>query len=215
MPASLAEPTPIGAAMFRLVACITLLGLLCACAAPSPKASPQPEQPAPLVPVAGASDKPSYLDSVGCVDISSLNSKNTPTEILLGSKDCLDQNDLSRSARLFGVAGVYGRFDSQRVPDVSAQEVIPAFQSALFGNVDSKTAAAFQATFKGIDESHELVEMCAQIRRLGPPMYYPTYMISHGMGAFLGPDRGLKRNFDSAAAWESALKSYLHCPPAR
>jgi hypothetical protein len=200
--------------MLKLTAYLTLLAGLCACATSPPKVTTPVQQPRTLAESGTAVDKPSYLNSVGCVDIAALNSKNTPTEILLGSRECVDKKDFDRGVSLFGVAGVYGRFDSQRVPDVSAHEVIPAFQSAVFGNLDSETAAAFQAARKNLANSPKLVQMCAQIRKLGPPTYYPTYMIAHGMGAFLGSGPGLVANFDSAAAWESALATYLHCPTA-
>jgi hypothetical protein len=91
--------------------------------------------------------------------------------------------------------------DSLRRTEVisDARALIPAFESQLFGGLDSTTAAEFQAAQKKIADSRELVRMCGQIRELGPPTYYPTN----------------KRNFASAAVWESALVSYLHCPRAR
>ena len=191
--------------MIRPTACLTLLAGLCACTASPPKVATPAESPRPLALSADAAGKPPYLISVGCVDVAGLSSKNMPTQILLGSRECVDKKDFDRGVRLFGVAGAYARFDSERVPDVSAQALIPAFQSELFGSLDPNTAAELQAAQKKIANSHELVQMCEQIRKLGPPTYYPTYMIK----------QGAKRNFDSAAAWESALVSYLHCPRVR
>jgi hypothetical protein len=192
-----------------------LTATLFACTATPPKVAVQAPKPIAAAPHADTAGKPPYLNSVGCVDISMLNTTNTPTEILLGSRDCVDKKDFDRAVRLFAVAGAYGSFDSQRVPDVSAHEVIHAFQVELFGGLDSATTTEFQAAYKKITASQELRQMCEQTRGLGRPTYYPTYMTMHGMGAFQGPDPGLKRRFDGAAAWESALADYLHCPAAQ
>ena len=55
--------------------------------------------------------------------------------------------------------------------------------------------------------------LCSRIRVIGPPNYRPTYMIRHGMGAFIGGSgNGLVADFDPAAAWEESLDTYLHCP---
>lgn len=161
-------------------------------------------------------DSPQSVQSVGCVDISSLTAQNTPAEILPGVRRCIDDHDYIRGVRLFAVADVYGRFDTMRVMDVSAHAAVPALESAYLGQVDRDSVAKFQATLKEIaDSSSKLRDLCTQVRTLGPPAYPPTYMTSHGMSAFTGQGGGLKRNFDRTSAWESSLKSVLHCPPAR
>ena len=153
---------------------------------------------------------------VGCVNISSLTAQNTPPEILPGVRQCIDDHDYARGARLFAVADVYGRFDTLRVKDVSAHAAIPALEAAYLQQLDRDSAAKLQATVKEIaDSSSKLRELCSQVRALGPPMYSPTYMTLHGMSAFTGQGGGLKHNFDSSSAWETALNSILHCPAAR
>ena len=175
-----------------------------------PAAAPQPAAAANAAVV-----PPQTGHSVGCVDISALTSNNTPAEILPGMKQCIDSRDYDRAARLFGVADVYGRFDTLRVQDISAQSVIPALESAYLGQIDKDSAAKIQAALKAISgSSRELARLCTQVRTLGSPTYYPTYMLAHGMSAFTGQSDGLKRDFDRTSAWESALKNVLHCPIA-
>jgi hypothetical protein len=55
--------------------------------------------------------------------------------------------------------------------------------------------------------------MCKEVERIGPPAYFPRYMIQHGMGAFLnnGSGDGLVKDFDAKAAWQESLAGYLHC----
>lgn len=152
------------------------------------------------------------LSPVGCVDLSALSTGNTPADIYPAVQKCIDVQDYKRAARLFAVAGAYGRFDTLRVLDVSAHEVIPALQSVIFGQLEEKTVADFRETVKSLSAGSEgHVELCAQIRKLGLPTYTPTYMTLHGMSEITGRGGGLKSNFNATEAWESALKTYLQC----
>jgi len=63
----------------------------------------------------------------------------------------------------------------------------------------------------------KLKAYCTRVRKIGPPDYYPRYMVQHGMRAFTGrkSPRGLVRNFNAEKAWEKSLDTYLHCPNAK
>jgi hypothetical protein len=170
----------------------------CACAgAAAPPATETPTRPP--------------FKSVGCVDISKLTSQNTPADIFPGVRECIDEHAYEQAAGLYAVAGVYGRFDTLRVADASAHEVIPALRELVLGNLDPKIAAEFMAVIRKIGGSG-LVRLCARVRALGPPTYYPTYMLAHGLSALTGQGGGLKSDFDRGAAWDSALTTFLNCP---
>ena len=52
-------------------------------------------------------------------------------------------------------------------------------------------------------------KICTEIKNIGKPEYHPTYMIQHGMGAFLNNgDNGLIKNFNSDSAWSLVLTGY-------
>ena len=54
--------------------------------------------------------------------------------------------------------------------------------------------------------------LCSTMKTLGPPDYYPEYMILHGMKAFLGIEGdGLKPDFDSDRQWGKILRNNLSC----
>ena len=169
-----------------------------ACTAGPRRSAPPAEAAAPARPV-------------GCVDISALSPKNAPPEILPGVRQCLDAHDYARAARLFAVSDAYGRFDTLRVRDVTAHEVIPALDSAYLGSADQDSKAQLLVTVKELSASSaDLLSLCRQVRALGPPTYYPTYMTLHGL--LSGQQAGLKRDFNRGAAWESALQAVLQCP---
>jgi hypothetical protein len=75
----------------------------------------------------------------------------------------------------------------------------------------SRLSDAYTATF---ENPERLASACAQIRTIGAPNYRPTYMIQHGLGAFMGGSgkNGLVEPFDETAGWEESLSGYLHCP---
>jgi hypothetical protein len=65
-----------------------------------------------------------------------------------------------------------------------------------------------------LNDSKKLSAICTRIRQIGPPDYYPRYMVQHGIQAFTGfkTPNGLVPNFDARKAWTESLTSYLHCP---
>lgn len=59
----------------------------------------------------------------------------------------------------------------------------------------------------------ELSKLCLEVQQIGTPNYYPTYMIYHGIKAFMGnPHLGaMKENLDLNKVWNDSMKSYLKC----
>lgn len=151
---------------------------------------------------------------LACVDVVALTKDNTPADIYPAVRTCIDHGDFQRAARLFAIAGAFGRFDTLRVLDKSAHQAIPALWMANLDGLGQDTKAQFQATLKAISDSEQLAELCAQARKLGPPTYYPTYMTQHGLSAFTGQGGGLKQDFNAAEAWDSSVSTYLSCPPS-
>jgi hypothetical protein len=192
-------------ALARLVASL-LLGAICASPPGIAFAEPPP---------ADASDTTAPPSPLGCVALSSLTTQNTPAELYPGVRTCIQERHFDRALRLFAVAGVYGRFDTLRVVDVSAHAVIPALRRLVFSRLDESLMGEFQGAGQALSPgSRALGELCADIRKLGPPTYEPIYMRQHGLGAITGTSGGTPSGFDPAAAWESSLTGYLNCPRA-
>jgi hypothetical protein len=164
-----------------------------------------------------ASDQASHITQtpaeLPCVDIGGLTTRTTPVEVYSAVHRCIDDHQYDKASRLFAVAGVYGRFDTQRVADESAHQIIPALRTGLFNQLDEVSKRAFQDAAKPYSAgSSELTGLCTEIRKLGPPKYDPTYMTSHGLSAITGTGGGLTPGFDAAKAWQSSLTNYLNCP---
>lgn len=152
---------------------------------------------------------------VGCVPLTTLNNKYTPADIYPAFAKCVEENNLVNGARLFFLAGTYGRFDILRVTDRSARQAIPALQATSFRNINKAKRNAFMRKLKKEmvkNNQKEKLKICTELKEFGYPQYYPSYMIQHGLNAFQPKnDNTIKDNFDAEDAWEKSLNGYMHC----
>jgi len=176
-----------------------------------------------FAPVASAAkvvniEAPGNLQSqhkVGCVSLAKANRDWTPADLYPAVGTCVTQGHYRRAVGLFALAGVYGRVDVARVSDVSAHDATTVLLRETFGKLSAQERSRFQQSVRQlIERPARLRSMCAAIRRVGPPQYVPTYMIQHGMGAFVGEKTkgGLVPHFDMSREWPQAMQQYLHCP---
>jgi hypothetical protein len=154
-------------------------------------------------------------NDVGCIEKVKVQNKLTPVDLYKGTVKCVEQEKYKEGVFLFALAGVYGYFDTRRVADNTAHQAVSVLSMTALESMDENKNESFTEMAKKILGTKEsLKETCKEIRRIGPPSYYPRYMIQHGMGAFTGSGSGdeLIPKFDSVAAWKESLNNYLHCP---
>ena len=159
----------------------------------------------------GSLESPNPCD---CVEISEITNKHNPADILNGMERCIKKKEFDKAAKLFAIAGVYGKYDSYRVKDKSAHQALLVLQQKVLLNVNEDEKNNVIASLKKVLKkgSEELNQVCQEIRKVGAPKYHPKYMIQHGIQAFIKKDgNGLTENFKSGESWKLALKSYLHC----
>jgi len=160
---------------------------------------------------------PGNLESpkpLSCIKLSEVTNENNPADILNGMRKCIDQKDYKNAARLFAIAGVYGKYDSFRVKDKTAHQALLVLQQSIFFDLDESEQNSLMSQLeKELEKgSNNLNEVCQSIQKIGVPKYYPKYMVQHGIQAFSDNNAdGLVENFDSQKSWELALKEYLHC----
>ena len=151
---------------------------------------------------------------LGCVNLSEVTNENNPADILTGMGKCIELKEYEKAAKLFAIAGVYGKYDAYRVKDKSAHQALSVLQQNILLNIDEIDRNNLMKSFKKELEfgSENLNNICQAIQKVGIPNYFPKYMIQHGMKAFYEEKgNGLNENFDSEESWNLALKSYLHC----
>ena len=150
----------------------------------------------------------------GCIDLQQVTSENNPADILTGMGKCIEIKQFEKAARMFAIAGVYGKYDTYRVKDKTAHQALLVLQQSILMNIEESDRDNFIKSLQKELESgsKELSAICQAIRQVGIPKYYPKYMVQHGIQAFTESEgNGLVEGFDSSASWNLALTNYLHC----
>jgi len=139
-------------------------------------------------------------------------------ELYSSVNDCVQNNRDADAVGLFMLAGMDSSFDSLRVADETAGEARSILIMALFGGMADDVHARFEAAIKSLmGDSSRHAMLCEEAGKIGPPRYFPAYMVNHGLGvmqsalANQAPPTPLKPKFDAAATWKELLTSYLEC----
>lgn len=172
-------------------------------------------KPAPNITNYEAQGNLESTNNVGCVGSDKLSRKFTPPDMYKAAAICAQQDMDKEGIFLVALAGAYGQFDTLRVADKTAHDAPNISRMTSFGSLDASKKNAFQASMKAtFSKPDALAVICNDVIRIGPPDYFPRYMIQHGMGAFIQDPKagnGLVDGFDASAAWSQILGSYLHC----
>lgn len=151
---------------------------------------------------------------LGCIPLTQVKNTFTPPDLYKGVAECISQEKYDLAAELFAIAGVYSRFDAARVADKTARQARSVLIMNTFANISEVQKKKFTDAFTSLSNTSEkLGKVCMNVREIGAPSYYPSYMILHGMRAFMGnPHEGaLLKDFEASKEWLSLQKSYLHC----
>ena len=151
----------------------------------------------------------------GCVALRDARSDLSPPDIALGIRQCIIDQEWRKAADLLYLMNIRGRFDSLRVVDKTAHQAFQVLnlqlgQSLWKPQQDALMPLVDQLTSKGTPARNAF---CAEMRRQGPPVHDPTWMINHGMGAFTGIEGdGLVPGFNALRAWNDILNNEIECP---
>lgn len=153
---------------------------------------------------------------LACIELKDVTAEQTPPDFLTAVSSCMAQADYERAARIFLLASVYSRFDAQRINDKSAGGGGQVMIMQTFGKFTAEQRQAFsQAADRLTNVPENMGAWCASARRLGPPRYFPRYLILHGIAAFTHPTplaNAMVPDFDLDATWARVLQNNLSCP---
>ena len=151
---------------------------------------------------------------LGCVALSAVTNQHTPADIYPAGAACIKAGAYQKAVALLAVAGTFAYYDEHRVTDVSARQATLVLQMKAFEGISGEQMRIFRKTLLAqMDQkSASFKSICSAVKRLGPPRYFPRYMVQHGMSAFAGQHgNGIKVEFETAQAWQDATGKYLHC----
>lgn len=151
---------------------------------------------------------------LACVGAENLENRYTPADLYPAMTKCLSQSDYKKAVFISALAGVYARFDTLRVADKTAHDANAVLRMQATANVSDEQKKTFRKTMQDITGNPaDFAQMCRDIAHIGPPSYFPDYMIQHGMAAFdQNGGSVLVPDFNIADGWQTSLDSYLHCP---
>jgi hypothetical protein len=133
-------------------------------------------------------------NNIGCVASEKLSRKFTPPDMYKAAAICAQQNMNKEGIFLVALAGAYGQFDALRVVDKTAHDAPNISRMTSFGSLDASKMNAFQAGMTAtLSNPDTLAAICNDVIRIGPPDYFPRYMIQHGMGGLYSRPQGRQR----------------------
>ena len=148
--------------------------------------------------------------SQNCISEDEITSSLTPAELYTSLPYCLAEGKYESAAYLLEFAMVFGRFDTYRVPDITAHQAIPALRFAVLSQVDPERLTALQEAVDELNDDEDSKQTyCQRLMSIGKPDYHPEYMIHHGIAALLG--EGKLATIDEDAAWYEVLSEYSKC----
>lgn len=161
-------------------------------------------------------EAPGNLESnynLGCIALKDVRPEYNPVDLFKAMKVCIVASRYEDAVRLFAIAGTFGRYDALRVADPTSHQAIMVARMKIFGDLPDSESKKYNETASAfLNDAAKKSEVCAEAKRIGPPSYYPRYMVQHGMGAFFSRSRdGLVKNFNSKNSWDQALSTYLKC----
>ncbi len=152
---------------------------------------------------------------LGCISLHETQSTYTPPDLHTGIAKCFQTGAFGMAARLFILASGYARFDAERIKDRSAAAGGQVLILRSFAAFTGEQKEAFSHAARRLTgEPSELAALCSDIQKVGPPTYFPRYLILHGLNAFASSaplEDALDPTFDSQATW-SKLLAGLRCP---
>jgi hypothetical protein len=152
-----------------------------------------------------------------CIPLAGIKTEYTPADLMVALGKCTRAGRYDDAMVLMLVAGTYARFDTLRVADISAHAAFEVIQSR--NPLDERARTALRAISEkyAAPNSPDMATLCRHLKQLGPPNYYPAYMVRHGMSAMfrsfggVNGNDGLVPDFDVPKAWKQSLSSWLHC----
>ena len=151
-----------------------------------------------------------------CMAGAPLQNRYTPVQLYLTVDVCGRQRPFyDIAAKMFVLGSLYGYYDTLRVKDESAHQAITAMKMS----VTPRFTDDFRAHLQSMTSGPKLAELCRSMRQIGPPTYYPSYMVAHGLQSIEhrlqgedDEDDALDHSHTPQEMWAYVLDAYLHCP---
>lgn len=161
--------------------------------------------------VAGSAVLKKAKGDLPCTPLTAVTAQSDPLELYRRLHGCMAEKNYKDAAGLMAIANGFMKFDTMRVVDKSAHAVTGVIALSL-QRFSSDERTRLLAEIKGLSEDTQQA-LCTQAERIGPPAYFPRYMIAHGLGTYdrMPGAEALAKDFEPAQAWRTVMGGYLRC----
>jgi hypothetical protein len=179
---------------------------------PSPPSSSVESTPFTRARISGSLEP--TLD-LGCINGSQVLSTHTPPDLFLSAYKCIMSGEFERAARLTTIAQAFGIFDVARLTDPTTRGGPEVLANRVISQVPKEKLNGLALALRAAQASSSINDdLCNDLKRSGPPTYYPKYLVLHGLAAYNGqatPENSLKAPFDATATWSTYLRNSIGC----
>jgi len=142
---------------------------------------------------------------LGCIEAARVTAALTPADLYPAAAQCASEQRFLEAVALAELARAFATFDTRRVGDADVRQAHDALQVRSFASVPEALRGEFIATFQTVLPGTELASrVCAELRRIGPPVYSPDYIRSDSPAP-------PPADFDAARVWDEVLQSPMRC----
>lgn len=150
---------------------------------------------------------------ISCVALEAVPLGSNPVDLYLGAWDCVAQGKFVAARELMLLGDIAGNFDRGRVTDQSAHAAPVVAKQAVQAQFEPVERQQLEAAFRELGDNALRCALGQRITARGVPDYTPTYMIQHGMSAFVGGSAPAVKEYENAEqAYRLLVSDYLVCP---
>ena len=145
-----------------------------------------------------------------CLERLEIKNSLTPVQLYQSSATCIAEEKYTQAADLYLVAVAYGYFDTARVMDKTARDVLEILKMDNFGSLDVAKRDKFAQVLR--NQLDNMRPMCQFLEILGKPGYHPRYMIEAGKEPNAHKSvNGLIPSYNASSLWQETRSQYLRC----
>lgn len=161
--------------------------------------------------VAGSAVLKKAKGNLPCTPLTAVTAQSDPLELYRRLRGCMADKNYKDAAGLMAMANGFMKFDTLRVVDVSAHAVTGVMALSL-QRFSTEERTQLLSEIKGLSEDAQQT-LCTQAERIGPPAYFPRYMIAHGLATYdrMPGAEALAKDFQPDQAWDTVMRGYLRC----
>ena len=141
-----------------------------------------------------------------CIASDKIDASVPAIEFYFGASTCIDAKQYEAAAELYIRGKLYGSFDTRRVPNKSAHNMLDVLDKSLFERFNEEQLKEFKSL-----ETSKTLDICNYPNKIVAPNYPPFYMVGFVLGKPGGKSQELfKKDIDITKTWDDVVQSFCN-----